>query len=471
MARMDLIMRPSRFPLQFGPRSHFMEFMLGWARSIGLSLAVHFVPSVAAEASPGVTTVGSLETDIIRWTMRTTDHPKDAAAWVNLGDALMQRSRDRMDAALHDGAEAAYRQALGVDARRVAALVGMAWVANTRHDFANGRRWCREALAVQPATPEAHALLGDAAVELGEYDDALEHFQSALDLRPDLASYARSAHVLWLTGDSRRAQALMHRAIQSGGPHPENVAWCRAELGRMMFCEGALLPAEGQVNQALREAPENPFVLAMAGRIKAAKKDYASAIATYEKAVAIAPQHASMAALVDLYRLTGDPGRGERMTTRLIAFHEGHARAHVHSAGASPGSHAHGNSDLARFLADQDRDLDRALAEAEASAQESRSVAVFDTLAWCHYRKGQYAEASRWIRRALRWNTPDAVMLYHAGMIQAALGDTVAARKSLYQAINLNPRFDPVHADLASAKVAELSRAWAAQQAGVTVAP
>lgn len=399
---------------------------------------------------------------VTHWTRETEARPEDPRAWAELGDALMQWSREVPAGSVYDRAEAAYRRALALDPRRPGAMVGLAWVANSRHDFDTGRRWAIQALSIESHLPEAHALLGDAAVEAGDYDGAFEEYQACLDQRPDLSAYARSAHLLWLTGDSRRAQALMYRAIQAGGLHPENTAWCRAELGLMMFHQGALLPAQKQLEQALAEAPRHPHVLAAMGRLKAAQQEYPAAIQFYERALAIADQHATLAALTDLYALTGDSEKSERTFQRVLRFHGEPEHSHPHP-GASEGSsaaaasHAHGSAELASFLADHDRDLSEALRLAEEAAGISQSVVALDALAWCYYKNGRLDEARETMRKALRWRTPDATLLYHAGMIHTGLPDRALAKRYLYQALNLNPRFDPVHAPVAAKAFESLS--------------
>lgn len=411
----------------------------------------------------------SIDQAIDRWSAQTAARPGDVEAWLNLGDALMQRSRDRSIPGILDRAEAAYSRAAEIAPQDPSAWVGLGWVANTRHDFEAGRRWLKRALESDPQRPEAHALLGDAAVEAGEYDVAMDHYQVALDRRPDLASYARAAHLLWLTGQPVRARLLMGKAIAAGGPHAENVAWCRAELALMLFQDGALLPAENLLKEALAAAPENPHVLAAMGRVQMGRKQYAAAIESYQRAASLYPQHASLAALVDLHTWTGQTEEARRATERLLAFHADHEHAHDHddsSAGESGGdskaagaehSHVHGNAELARFQADHGLDLDQAWAEAEAAYRNYKSVGVTDTLAWCGYRKGNLVEARRLIQRALKWGTPDAQLLYHAGMIHAGLGETAKARKLLYQALSLNPQFHPVDAETAARTLRELS--------------
>ena len=446
------------------------------AHGVSLGAETGALPPLASDGVTVRAPVGTSEHDVdadpevARWVARTGEKPTEVASWVGLGDAWMQRSRELPDSAILVGAESAYRRALALDPKHAPAMVGLAWVANTRHAFDEGRHWAREALKIDGATSQAHALLGDAAMEVGDYEEALEHFQAAMDARPDLSSYARSAHLLWLTGDARRAIALMTRAIQAGGPHPENTAWCRAELGTMYLRQGAVLAARQQLEKAMASAPRHPHVLAAMGRLHLTQKDFAQAITCYEKALAVAPQHGTLAALVDLYTWTGRKEEAEATTQRLFAFHAAHshdsdstsvpAPARTEGTGTGTGAkadHAHGppSAELAKFLADQDRDLDFALAQAEEAYRTFRGVYAADALAWCYFKKGRWTDAARMIRKASKWNTPDASLFFHAGCIQDALGDRVAARKSLSQALALDPHFHPKQAEWAARKLAE----------------
>jgi tetratricopeptide (TPR) repeat protein len=369
----------------------------------------------------------------------------------------MQQAREGKPDSRHAQADYAYRRALDIAPGNPGALVGMAWVCNSRHEFDAGRLWAERAIALDAGVPEAHALLGDAALECGDYDQAFKHYQTGLDLRPDLASYARAAHLLWMTGDANRAKRLMQRAIKSGGPHAENTAWCRAELARMMFESGALMLAEKQLDLAARAAPDNAHVLAGMGRLRAAKGDLAGAIERYEHALRIGPARIpNLAALFDLYELTGDRGKADETLERMLELRQAEAAQHAGSHGGNPaGPHTHGNMEFARFLADHDRQLDRALAEAQAAYAVSRNVRVIDTLAWCYHKNGRRKEAARTIREALRWGTPEADLPYHAGMILIGSGEILEGRQYLYRALNLNPHFDPVQAPIAVRTLAQ----------------
>ena len=189
-----------------------------------------------------------------------------AADLVREGDALMQQSRDALDPTRYPLAREAYERALALDPQRPGAMLGLAWVFNSEHQFAEGARWCDRALAVDENLPDAYALLSDGAVELGDYDRALDWCQRALDLRPDLASYSRAAHLLWLTGQPDRARALMTAAIAAGGSHAENTAWCEAQLALMLLHAGETDEAGRRVEVAIARAPRSPHLLLAASR-------------------------------------------------------------------------------------------------------------------------------------------------------------------------------------------------------------
>jgi tetratricopeptide (TPR) repeat protein len=239
----------------------------------------------------------------------TRTRPSDAA-WSQLGDVFMQKARETFDLSYYARAEAAYRKAIDLNATQVDALAGMAWVESARHEFEQSIDWANRALAVQPDRAYAHGLLGDAAVEMGDYDKAFEHYQKMLDIRPDVSSYSRAAHLLFLTGDVKKAIWLMMKAIAAGAPYAENTAWCRAQLALMQFAEGGYLSASQVLADALAKAPGNYHVLAALGKVRAALKDYPAAIDYYKRAEAVVPQHEVVVALGDIYAFPRETARG-----------------------------------------------------------------------------------------------------------------------------------------------------------------
>jgi tetratricopeptide (TPR) repeat protein len=266
-----------------------------------------------------------------------------------------------------------------------------------------------------------------------------------LDLRPDISSYSRSAHLLFVTGDARRAAWLMDRAIKAGAGYAENTAWCRAQLALMHLHTGNLLAAEQVVEEAIGLTPANYHVLFAQGRVRAARKNYAGAIESYGRASAIAPQHEVVVALGQLYVVTGDRASADKQWAVVETIDK-----------LNKANGVTGELQLARFLADLDRRLPEALTIAQAEYRRRPNVFAADTLAWAYYKNGRYIEAKRAIAKALAQRTPDASFLFHAGMIHAKLGDRVTAQRYLAQALSLNPSLNPLDAAIAEATLADL---------------
>jgi tetratricopeptide (TPR) repeat protein len=230
--------------------------------------------------------------------------PTDAAR-SRLGDALMQKAREMMDLTYYGRAEAAYRKSLALTPNYANSMVGIEWVLSGRHEFKQSIEWANKVLKAEPDRADAYGLLGDAATEMGDYDSAFEYYQKMLDLKPDIASYSRSAHLLLITGGFKQATFLMSKAIGASAAYPENKAWCIAQMALLDFSQGGYLPAEQLLSQGLKDTPNNYHLLAAMGKVKGAEKDYAAAIEFYKRAEAIVPQHDVVVALGDLYTLQG----------------------------------------------------------------------------------------------------------------------------------------------------------------------
>ncbi len=94
------------------------------------------------------------------------------------------------------------------------------------------------------------------------------------------------------------------------------------------------------------------------------------------------------------------------------------------------------------------------LAEREIEAR--RDVYGYDALAWALLANDRPAEADEAMTTALAFGTRDAKLLYHAGMIAAALHDDDRARGLLADALDLDDSFDPAAAARARATLETL---------------
>jgi tetratricopeptide (TPR) repeat protein len=369
----------------------------------------------------------------------------DVSCWVNLGDTLAQMLRDTSDEKYYDFAETAYQYAIQLRPDTVDALIGMAWVSGGRHQFDQSRAWANRALAIDAENAAAFGILGDAALELGDYDNAYEHYQKMMDLKPDLSSWSRGAHLLHMTGETTSAISLMEKAIKAGAPFAENTAWCRAKLAMMLFSQGALLPAAQVLEQPLKSGSKNSHVLLAAGRIAAAREDYTAAEKYYRTVLDSGPNHEAFVALGDLCAVRGDNIGAEKYYDQVEA---------LEAAQKSRTGHSH--MAMSKFYADHDRKLIEALRMAEAR-KLTRNINEADTLAWVYFKNGDQSRAIEAIKRALSHKTQEPEIHFHAGMIAAKFGDRASAQNHLQQALNLNPRFSILQAPVAIKMLEQLS--------------
>jgi tetratricopeptide (TPR) repeat protein len=376
---------------------------------------------------------------------RVAADPDDPLALNRLAGAYVQKARESGDVAYYGLAETAARRSLGLlprGAPAAAATTIVALVHLARHEFAEALARAREAADLDPGDATPHAVAGDALIELGEYERAAEAYARLSDLQGARSPQSRLAYLQFLRGDSPGAIARMRAAVQAvraAGPRGEPVAWAHAQLGDLLFQTGDLRGADAAFAEALAAAPGYHRALAGTARVRAAQQRYQDAAALYQKALAVIPLPEYAAALGDVATRLGRPAEASK-----------HYALVEYIGRLSALNQAVYNRELALFYADHDRKLPEALELARRELQVRRDIYTYDLLAWALYKNGRAREALEPLAEALRLGTRDARLLFHAGMIHHALGDTAAARGYLEQALALHPLFDPLQAGLAS---------------------
>jgi tetratricopeptide (TPR) repeat protein len=385
----------------------------------------------AAEGRP----VSRTERLIWDYQARVQQVPQDTNAYATLGAAYMQRARETGDPGYYAKAQQAFDQALRRDPQHVEALIGKGTLALGRHQFREALALGEEARALNPSLARAYGVIGDALVELGQYEAALETIQTMVDLRPDLASYSRVAYMRELHGDLEGAIEAMQAAADAGGPSAENGAWARAQLGNLYFAQGDLQQAEEQYRWALARLPDYVYGSAGLARVRAAQGHTREAIKLYEQAIERVPLPEFVIALGELHEADGRSAEAQQLYQLVRAMQQLFAANGVDT-----------DLELALFDADHGDQPATTVALAQAAYERHPSIKAADTLAWALFKAGRAAEARRYADEALRLGTRDALMHSHAGMIAQALGDEQAARNYLQQALGLNPHSSPLHA-------------------------
>jgi tetratricopeptide (TPR) repeat protein len=356
--------------------------------------------------------------------------PKSTANQNLLAAAYIQKTRESSDYGYLDRASRMVDKILAgkkdYEALRLRNLIEL-----NRHNFAKVAENAREMTRSAPQDPQNWGSLGDALMEMGQYQGALDAYQKMLSIRPNLYSYNRMANYRFVVGDLDGAIAMMSAAVKAGARYPENMAWCLVELGNIYFKTGRRSEAEQAYTKALQAFPTSHAAYAGLGSVRAAEGQIPVAIQNYKHAQAIAPMPQYAAALRDLYEAAGNQVDAQREIERIDAVARLEAAANQKA-----------NRTLALIYANQDRNLDRALELAQADFQVRKDVYTYDALAWALYKNKRYGEARQCSQEALKLGTPEALFFYHAGMIARALGEADAARQALEKALSLNDGFD-----------------------------
>ncbi|HEX6507868.1 MAG TPA: tetratricopeptide repeat protein [Chloroflexota bacterium] len=423
--------------------------------------AGHDAHSSSAELALASFTVGdaigsphaSTDALIRRYQRIVRTQPHSAPALINLALAYMQKERETNDVTYYQLTDDALQTALRLDPNNVQAVDYEAWVALGRHDFVTAAQVAQRAIDLNPGDPGAYANLGDAEANLGNYAAMVHAYQRMINLKPSLVSYNRASYARWLYGDVRGAVRFMLLAIRAGSTIPENVAWCESQLGDDYFNDGFVLGAESMYRTALQTFPHYAPALAGLATVEYSLGHPRAAIRYYRQAIAIVPLPQYVTGLGDLYTHLGDTRDAARQYA-LIHFID-----HVFAI-----NHVRYGVETAQYDADHNVNVAQALQIARSEARTRNDSLTLDTLAWAMYRNGLYADALRTEQKAMRLGTHYAPYLFHAGMIEARLGNVEEAQGYLHSALMINPNFGILAAPVARAELDQLD-ARAAQVA------
>jgi len=365
--------------------------------------------------------------------------PNEPDGYNRLAATYMQKARETGDFGLNAKAESALKYSFKVAPDNYKAIELQAVLLLTYHQFSEALTVARQAQLLRPQDPEVYGAMTDALVELGDYEGAVAAVQTMLELRPNSTAYARLSYLRALHGDTEGAIAAMRRAAKVANPWDrEGVAWYRLQLGNELMNAGLLAEGEREVDIALHTFPNYHLALAAKARARVAAGDLESAVDFYQQAQERVPLPDTAIALGDLYTHLGYLEQAKRQYD-LVEFIEraGTAISQTYSR------------EIALFWADRNLKLDQALAIAQRERLTRSDIYTFDVLAWCLFKQGALPEAKTAVDQALRLGTRDARIYYHAGMIERGLGDRLKARNYLKLALQINPYFDILQADIA----------------------
>ena len=329
------------------------------------------------------------------------------SALERLGWTFVKKARLSFDAGFYKLAEqcAACMEARG--ATGPDALLLRAHTLQSLHHFAEAESAARELVRLRER-PFDYGVLGDVLIDQGKVREGAAAYQKMVDLRPDLQSYARAAHVRWLTGNLEGAIELMKLATTASSPNdPEAAAWAYTRLALYQLQRGATKQALESCDAALSLQSDYAPAMLARGRTLLALNRTTDALVELQRAAKLNPLPEYQWALEDVLNVDS------QIVTR--------------SGTEDPRT-------LSLYLATRHYDTEHAVQLAQQELTNRRDVFTHDALAWALASAGRATEAQQQMDEALSQGTADARLYFHAGVIAALNNDDKQARGWLDEA-------------------------------------
>ncbi|MDI1448170.1 tetratricopeptide repeat protein [Polyangium sp. 6x1] len=364
------------------------------------------------------------EIEVLVQRIEKTPDPIDP--WILLGRAWIRKARYASDPGYYLNAGAVADLVLSREPKNRPARNLRAAVLLDSHAFVEAKDLAAQILADDPDDLLALGTKADAALELGDFEEALASAQRLMDLKPSLPAYGRAGLLRWLQGDPAAAKKNYRAAMDASDPRdPEPFAWVLVEAAKVFWHEGDVDGADKGFDRALSAVAEYPPALVGKARVALAKGDAKRAAELAARAFAKSPLCETAWLLGDARAAAGDEKGAEEAYKRVREI-----------------GRASDKRTLAAFLASKDKDHDEALALVREEMKVRKGIHTTDVLAWALYRKGDFAAARKESDVARAHGTREPALLFHAGAIRIAQGEKKEGEKLVREALAMNAHFD-----------------------------
>ncbi len=355
--------------------------------------------------------------------------PDDAKLPFALSFAYLQGLRENADTQFYDRIEGLMQRVLQTDPTNPEVPFLRGTVAAGRHDFHTAENYARQVTTQHPEVARYYGLLTDALVETGQYDAAVQALQSMSDLRPDYAALTRIAYLREIHGDVAGAMEAMDNALQAQTGVPENTAWAYSEYARLLLPSD---PAKAQIlyARALEAYPNFPAALVGEAKVAMTHGDAAGAEKLFEHVMDILPLPDYAAQLGDVYAYDKQSAKAAAQFALVQAGYDQIAAGGTNVA-----------LERTKFLLDHDLNMDTIVDRARAVYADRPTIYAADTLAYALYKTKALAEAGDFSAKALATGSHDPMILFHAGLIEKALGKKAEAKAHLQMLLKESPFF------------------------------
>lgn len=401
----------------------------------------------ASAPGPALSEARVRDLDIAFYRARIARDPLGARDRAQLAGLYLQRARGSGENQDLVRAEETARGSLSNRrARNGKALAVLVNSLLAQHRYPEALASARELAAREPEARAVQALLGEIEMELGLYDSARATFAPLASWTRDLAVAPRIARWLELHGKNEEAHGLLlqarDNALKLHALPAEQAAWFHLRVADLALRNGRLDEAEQALRAGLVAHPGDYRVLGVYARLAAARRDWRGAIHWGEQAIARTLDPATLGVVGDAYAALGDTAKAEEYF-RVLEVAVSRQVGPFHRA-------------WSLFLLDHDRRTAEVLDKAQEEIVVRNDVYGWDLLAWALRKNGRDADARWAMGHALALGTRDAMLFYHAGMIERDLGEREAARRHLAEALAVNRYWHPTQPDSARAALGGL---------------
>lgn len=370
---------------------------------------------------------------------RIKKNPKDFISRLLLGQLLVRRAEEADDFADFVKAEESFNKALEFVPNHPETKVLLAGCLLKQHRFREAKKLGEEVVKIKSSSISAISVVGDADLEMGNYDAAKVQFDRLSKIEPDApAILARHARWHELNGSNKKAIELMkkaHKTAEELGFLESNTRWFIERLGAMHIEAGDHKQALSYFKMVSKIDPKSYQAHLGNGTVWLYEKEFDKSLKALEAAAKVRPNPPLFALISKVNILKGDKTAAAKAKSKSLqilkeeAEDERSAKAHIREA--------------ILIYADYKMNLVQAKKFAEEDLKVRPDIFSEMALAWVLYKQNKFAEAKEHAAKATRTAAENLDLNYKAGLIFLANNDYAAAKKHFDLIKKTNPKFSP----------------------------
>lgn len=313
--------------------------------------------------------------------------------------------------------------------------LAVAWL--TLGQLANAQGALAEAIALDPARPTLHKLMGAVQVARGDVAAAQTALERAVELAPASheATFALGALQCERLGRCAEGLPLLQRAVALA---PDSVRY-EVAVGRALLQVGRVREARQAFAAAVQLDPAAVEAHIGLGVSRSKLKQYAEATTALERALALDPVHPDVRLqLAAAYRHLGRrrDAQAQRTAHRRIEPHV--AEIERLRVLAQPGRNPSAHFDLARLYARLGHDAGTVRHLRDGLSLQPDNARAWQNLGNAHIRLGRSGEAIAAYRQALNLKPDYGLAWYNLGTAYATGGYIDLSREAYEQALKFS---------------------------------